>query len=605
MWATDIAAAHMHSFLTELRNVRPAVGVTVISCAIAFFSHAAHAVDRQAPVRAFPSSNPNVSGLFYDARSALRADDIRRALLDLKLAVGMEPTNPFVMTELGVAFNQGGSFADAEDTLQRARSLGAPDEMVLGPLFEAMLARNEDQVVLDLFPNPAPSDGSPLAATVLRARASALEVLRDEASAQTAMDRSLAIRRDFDGLMTAARIGFLQEKWGKADQLADEALALAHGDTGALVFKIGVALKMGDDKAALAISERLVSDKPRSLTARLARIKVYLSVGLTEKAKLEVDRILAQKSDLVIANYYRAIILARRGNLSAAWGVAHALPAEFLQSDVDIAVNTANMALGAGFLESAARILSAAVFANPHLLEPRLELAAIRLQQKSPQYALNALAVVEDSNDPRVAILFARAHLMSKHRVDAQRYIDRAIAEGGGETLAPLGKEIALQSLRDWIAHHPDNLLARRQFALLLLRFHELAAAREQYEQLVRDHPDDALALNNLSWLVVKDRPALSLSLARRAVQRAPTSPDYWDTLGCMQLRQSDRKGALASLKHAHALRDGDPEITFHLAMALDANGARPAAKALLAKLATGDDFADRDSVRRLLAAWR
>jgi Tfp pilus assembly protein PilF len=604
MWATDIVSVHMHACLTQIRNVRLAASAAATSFAIALFGHAAHAVDRQLPA-AFPSSNPKVSGLFYDARNALRADDIGRALLDLKLAVGMEPTNPFVLTELGVAFNQGGSFADAEDTLRHARSLGAPDEVVLGPLFEAMLARSEDQVVLDLFPNPAPSDRSPLAATILRARASALEVLQDEASAQTAMDRSLAIRRDFDGLMTAARIAFLQEKWGRANQFADEALSLARGNTGALVFKIGVALKMADDKDALAIAERLVSDKPRSLTARLARIKVYLSVGLTDKAKFEVDRILAQKSDLVIANYYRAIILARRGNLSTAWGVAHALPADFLQSDVDIAVNAANMALGAGFPESAATILSAAVFGNPNLLEPRLELATIRLQQKSPQYALNALAVVEDSKDPRVAMLFARAYLMAKHRAEAQRYIDRAIAEGGGEGLAPLGKEIVLQSMRDWIAHHPDNLLVRRQYALQLLRFRELASARDQYEQLVRDHPDDALALNNLSWLVVKDRPARALTLARRAVQRAPTSPDYWDTLGCMQLRQGDPKGALASLQRAHRLRDGDPEITFHLAMALDANGARGAAKALLASLATRDDFADHDSARRLLAAWR
>jgi len=587
------------------KSIRVVASAAIMSCALSPLGHPAKAASSNAPARVVPSPNPKVAGLIADARNALRGDDIRRALTDLKLAVSMEPTNPYVLTELGIAFNRSGSFADAEDALDRARSLGAPDDYVLGPLFEAMLARGEGQVVLDLFPDPAPSDHGPVAATILRARASALEALNDEGAARIAIQRSLAIRRDFDGLIAAARIAFLQEDWAQADKLADDALALAPGNVGALVFKSNVALKRGDQEAALAIAERLVAGSPRSLAARLTRIKVYLSVGMTADAKTDVDRILAQKANLVIANYYRAIILAREGNFSGAWGIAHALPREFQQSDPEIAVNVADMALGAGFLDSAATILSVAVSADPSLFEPRLKLADIRLRQKSPQYALNALAVVEDSKDPRVAVLFARAYLMANRPAEAQRYIARAIGEGGGEALAPLGKDIALASLRSWIAQHHDNLLARRQFALTLLRFHDLKGARTQYEQLVREHPDDALALNNLSWLVMNEAPARALDLAKRAVKLLPASPECWDTLGCMQLRQSDAKSALSSLRRAHQLRDSDPEITFHLATALDANGARADARALLSTVASRDDFADRESAQRLLKIWR
>jgi Tfp pilus assembly protein PilF len=181
----------------------------------------------------------------------------------------------------------------------------------------------------------------------------------------------------------------------------------------------------------------------------------------------------------------------------------------------------------------------------------------------------------------------------------------RAIEQGGGEALAPLGKDIALASLRNFIAQHPDNLLARRQYALMLLRFQDLKGARAQYEQLAREHPDDALALNNLSWLVVGEAPARSLELAKRAVKLQPNSPDYLDTLGFMQLRQSDSKGALISLQRAHALRGADAEIAYHLALALDANGARADAKALLSTLAARDDFADRENAQRLLRTWR
>lgn len=584
--------------------LRDMVGVVIASCALALLSSPAYATLGNTPPRVLPSLNPKVTGLIFDARNALRDDDVTRALTDLKLAIGMEPTNPYVLTELGIAFNRAGEFSDAEDTLDRARSLGAPDDLVLAPLFEAMIARGENQVVIDLFPDPNPSDRSPRAATILRARASALEALGEEAESRAAIGRSLAIRRDFDGLMTAARIAFVKENWVEAGKLADEALALAPGNIGALVFKSGVALKKGDESGGLAIVEQLVAEKPRSLAARLARIKIYLSAGMIDNAEPEVDRILAQKADLSIANYYRAIILAHRGNLLAAWGVAHALPSTFVQSDVEVAVNVATIAQEAGFLESAATILNTTVFANPNLLEPRLDLADIRLRQKSPQYALNALAVVEDSKDPRVSILFARAYLMSNRSGEAQRYMARAIGQGGGEALAPLGKDVALASLRSFIGQHHDNLLARQQYALMLLRFHDLKGARTQYEQLVREHPDDALAANNLAWLVVDETPVRSLDLAKRAVKLQPNSPDYWDTLGSMQLRQSDNKGALISLQRAHALRSSDAEIAYHLALALNANGARAEAKALLSAVAARDDFADHDSAQRLLKSW-
>jgi len=151
---------------------------------------------------------------------------------------------------------------------------------------------------------------------------------------------------------------------------------------------------------------------------------------------------------------------------------------------------------------------------------------------------------------------------------------------------------------------HPDDLLVRRQLAVLTLGFGDLPSARTQYEQLVHDHPDDALALNNLAWLVMKTDPARSLTLAQRAVKQVPMSPDYLDTLGCMQLSQSDKKGALASFQAAHRLRPEDPGISYHLALALEANGARSEAKSVLAAAVSEGGFSDIENARRLLASW-
>jgi len=551
-----------------------------------------------------PPKNPTVEHLLIEAEGALANGQLKQALINLKLAAGMEPNNPVILLRLGIAENLNGDFADAEVELRHARSLGAPDDQVLGPLFEAMLTRGKNQIVLDLFAEPKPDNRSAVAATILRARASALQSMGDQAGATRTIQRALAIRRDFDIVMTAARIAQLQQQWASADALSDEALKISPNNIDALVFKVGAFLVANDQARALAIAEKLVVDHPNSLASRLARIKVYLATGKTDQAKPDVDLILRQAPRMAIALYYRALILARSNKLVAAWSVAHVLPAEFIQGSAEIAMNVANMAVAAGFLDSAATILNKAVFNHPSALDARLKLVELRLRQNSPQYALNVLAVVEDSKDPRVALAYAQVYLKIGNRNEAQRSIERAISLGGGEGLAILGKAVALQSLRDWQQHHPDDVLAHKQYAILLLRFGDLANAKIQYEQLVRSQPTDALALNNLSWLVLKDDPKRALELAVQAVKQEPTSPDYLDTLGCMQMNRSDFKGALDSLNRAHRLRLGDPEISYHLVLALDANGARVQAKPLLAAAVAQGGFADLETAKKLLASW-
>jgi len=564
----------------------------------------AYAALEPSPLSTKPSNNPRVLGLYYDARAALRDDQPLKAVIDLRLAASIEPKNPFVLAELGIALNRNGAFSDAEDALQHARSLGATDDLVLGPLLEAKLAQNENQAVLDLFVDPGPLNKSQIAATILRARAAALQTMGDSDGATSAINRSLAIRSDWDSVMTAARIALLQQAWARADQLADQALVLSPGSVDTFVFKIALDLAARQNAKALELAERLVKENPTSLVARLARIKVYLAIDKTDAARPEVNLILKQFPGMAIAIYYRSIILARHNDFAGAWSVVHVLPSEFVQADPEVALNVANMAAGAGFLDSGATILNTAVFKNPHLFDARLQLAEFRLRQNSPQYALNVMAPVQDSKDPRVAVLYARAYSQSHRVADTQKWIERTIDLRGGEMLRVLGKDVALKSLNSWLQTHPDDLLVRRQLAVLTLGFGDLPSAKAQYEQLVHDHPDDAMALNNLAWLVVKSDPTRSLALAQRAVKQVPTSPDYLDTLGCMQLGRSDKKGALASFQVAHRSRPEDPVISYHLALALEANGARADAKSVLSAAVEQGGFADLENARRLLASW-
>ncbi|HKX35114.1 MAG TPA: tetratricopeptide repeat protein, partial [Rhizorhapis sp.] len=282
--------------------------------------------------------------------------------------------------------------------------------------------------------------------------------------------------------------------------------------------------------------------------------------------------------------------------------IAHSLPREYIQLDPAIAMNVASIAIGAGYLDSGATILTVAVQRFPYHLEPRLRLADIRLRQKSPEHALNALALVRDSTDPQVTVLFARAALMKKDRAAAQKYILRILDAGGGEELRALDKDIALKSMAAYMAGHPGNRLVKKQNALLLLGFGELPRAKAAYEHLLRDDPADVVALNNLSWLVVNDDPARALSLAQRAVAVSPASANYLDTLGSMQMSRSDFKGAVLSLTKARNLDPDNASFAYHLALALEASGRGAESQALLQSLVKRGGFSEYDSAREMLA---
>lgn len=546
---------------------------------------------------------PKIAGLLAEAQKNMQAGKITDALRVLNLAQNLAPNNPYIMARFGIALGMYGDSKTALDRLRRAQRMGAPDDLVLGPILDAMLSMGQNQNVLDLYPDPGPKTQTFVAGMILRARAAALQVLGDPASASVQMKRSLAILKDYNGLMTAGRIELMQGKLDQAETDIEEALKLKPGDVDAQMLRIDLAMQKQQQARAQKMADKLLVDYPNSISALMMHIKVYLALGRADRAEAEIDRILKQFPSMPIALYYKSIVLARHNDPKAAWDLAHSLPKEYVQTDPGVALNVASMAVAAGYMDSAASILNVAVFRFPYLMDARLLLADLRLRQNSPQHAANVMQLVVDSQDPRALIVFARIALMKKDQATARKYIERVLKAGGGEELRALDKALALKSIDDYLARNPNDKLARKQQALLLLGFGELSRAKTLYEQLVRDDPKDALALNNLAWLVVQEDPRRALGLAQNAVKADPALANYLDTLGTMQLNRSDFQGAVVSLQRAHELSPDNADFAYHLALALEASGATAQSQALLQVLVKRGGFGDLEAAKNLLAS--
>jgi Tfp pilus assembly protein PilF len=159
--------------------------------------------------------------------------------------------------------------------------------------------------------------------------------------------------------------------------------------------------------------------------------------------------------------------------------------------------------------------------------------------------------------------------------------------------------------LADWVSKNPNDFAMRREYASYRMTTGDLAGARRDYEALLKQHPEDAMVLNNLGWLVQKDDPNRALSLLTLANKIAPQSAEIADSLGWLKFQRKDNQGALPLLQRAHDINTDNAPISYHLALALDATGKRAEAKTLLqATLAKTPKFDGSEDAKQVLTRW-
>ena len=442
--------------------------------------------------------------LVADADKSLKSGNVRAALITLKNAVTADPGNGVARARLGLVLFQVGDPPAAERELRQARKDGAPEAVVLPPLFTVMLARNEGQLLLDQFPDPGAGSKSAAAADILKARALALQSLKKAPEAIDAMDRSLALRRDASGLVTRARLSLLRGNSAEARKFADEAIAKSD-NADAMLFKAGLLLAANDNLEALNLTNQLLTKFPGNLAGRFTRIEAYISLKQDAKAKAEVDDILAKYPNAYLGVYYRALLMARAGDAKAAWNFAQNLPADFRDSQPRIAIMIAQMAVDSGNEETGASILGRILLKNPTMAIARVRLAGIRLKQNNFADVVNVLDPIKNSSDIRVLELLSNAYLRLHRNEDALNVLRRMDAEGKGR--ADVKRSIALleiqmgradQGIKDLaqaVSQDPTNPLLVAPFVDALTQARRFPEALAAADRLGSDPKQRARAL--------------------------------------------------------------------------------------------------------------
>ena len=160
----------------------------------------------------------------------------------------------------------------------------------------------------------------------------------------------------------------------------------------------------------------------------------------------------------------------------------------------------------------------------------------------------------------------------------------------------------AVDGLGTWIKSNPKDLRTRRVLALAYLKVGNIDLAISHHEALAQEPSRDVVIINNLAGLYHRRGDKRAFEYAKRAYDLAPNQPQTIDTYGWMLVQKGDVKQGLDLLRNAQARSDSQPDIGFHIAVALDALGRhKEALREIQAVMALGKKFDGEVAARELL----
>ncbi|MGO9258021.1 MAG: M56 family metallopeptidase [Bryobacteraceae bacterium] len=174
-----------------------------------------------------------------------------------------------------------------------------------------------------------------------------------------------------------------------------------------------------------------------------------------------------------------------------------------------------------------------------------------------------------------------------------------------GETYRRMGDlGNAIVNLRKALEIQPENTMAAITLALVLDASGQTLEAEQTYRKVLALDSNNAVALNNLAFLLAKRGGDLdrALAYAQQARQSLPEMTEVIDTLGTIYLARKSGEQAFDAFREAVLKDTANATFRNHLAQAIELKGDRSStAEALKVALREEATQANRELVRKLL----
>ena len=165
------------------------------------------------------------------------------------------------------------------------------------------------------------------------------------------------------------------------------------------------------------------------------------------------------------------------------------------------------------------------------------------------------------------------------------------------------GKTVeADRAVAEWSKSHPKDAALRYYLGDLALAQNDFAGAEAHYRAVLEMQPRNALAMNNIAWLLAKQGKPGAVAMAEQANEVMPGKVALLDTLATALGSENKLPKAIEVQKSAIARSPSDPGLKLGLAKLLIKSGDKAYARSELEDLAKlGDKFKGQAEVASLL----
>jgi Flp pilus assembly protein TadD len=171
--------------------------------------------------------------------------------------------------------------------------------------------------------------------------------------------------------------------------------------------------------------------------------------------------------------------------------------------------------------------------------------------------------------------------------------------------LTRMGKQQeAEQFAASWMKENPEDLAFAYQVAEAAIGRSQFEEAEKRLARLQSLEPNNALVLNNLASVIIKQGKVGALPYAQKAADLVPDNSSILDTLASAWASERQFEKALSTQKYAVELAPENDSLRLNLAsIALRAGDKALARTELMRLQALGAKFKQQDEVTRLLKA--
>lgn len=557
--------------------------------------------------------NPGSSALQLAAEAHLQSGDTKRAEELYQRAARLKPDDPRIRTALALTqFGKGNTDAAIAELEQIASTdSGALADLAL---VSAHLRKREvDKALKAIDALERKQPDKPLA-PMLRARVLALK--NDPEGARAQFEKALA--RDKLYFPAVAGLAALDMAGNKPDEARKHFDSLLEADPDNANARLALATLLTrtgntSDEVVKLLGEA-VKLQPANVRARLMLVNFHLERRENAeaiKAAQEAGQTLGDQPEVMMA-LGRAYLAA--GDLQQAVSTFNRLAAAQPQSPQPyLGLADANLALKDR--EAAARNLQRALELEPRLMQARRGLVAIALAEKKPAEALElARAMQKDLPGEAVGhVLEGDVEVSRGNLKAALAAFQKGLKKNGAQEAATRahnamvalgqGGEAELFAQR-WIVEHPQDAIFPFYLADRALAARDYAVAEQRYRQVIKMQPNNALALNNIAWLMVQQSKAGAVEFAEKANHLLPGRPPLMDTLASALAAEKQMPRALEIQKQAVERAPEDGALRMNLAKLYLASEQKGMARSELEKIERmGRRYPQQDEVAKLLKA--